>query len=200
MGLFDDIWSSAGGSSGFGSGDPSNTDASPASGGFSQAGVGAGIGLAGLGIEALGTMEQSSAAKDVTQADINIAGIQQKENAQRQLAMQINARRQQTQQIRDAQLKQSQGLASATSQGAQFGSGLSGGQAQIAGQANYNLQGINQNLQIGNTLFDLSNQQSQQQIAKFQAQSAQASASGLSSIGGDLLKAAPMLAQFAMFV
>lgn len=167
-------------------------------GGFGQAGIGAGIGLAGLGLDIFETQQQSQYQQQVTQANINIAGIQEKENQQRQLAMQINARRQQTQQIRQAQLARSQGLASATNQGAQFGSGLAGGQAQVTGEAAYNLEGISQNLQISDTLFDLSNQQSQQEIAKFQAQSQANTASGFASIGQDIFKAAGPLAQFAM--
>jgi hypothetical protein len=172
----------------------------PNSGFSTQGAIGGAIGLAGLATDIFGTEQASKYAGQVTQANINIAGIQQQENEQRRLAMQINANRQQTEQIRQGQLKASQAQAAAVNQGGQFSSGAAGGQAQIAGQTAYNLEGIGQNLQIGNTLFDLSNQQSQQEILRFQAQSQEEAAKATSSIGGDILSAAPMLAKFAMFL
>jgi hypothetical protein len=164
---------------------------------FSQAGLGAGIGLAGLATSLFGAEQGASAAKASAQASMNIAGLEDKVNQQRKLAMQISARRQGIEAIRNTQQLQSQATAAATGQGAQYGSGLQGGLAGLSGMGNFNLQGINQNLEIGNTIFGLDTQISQQKIAEAQAKSQEASASGISSIGGAIMKAAPTLAELA---
>lgn len=201
MALADDIWGAFGGSPGFGSGDPSNTSPTAATGGggaSSQGSIGAGLGLAGLGIDLLGSQQASKAAAASAQSSMQIAGLEEQQNQQRQLAMQISARRQQTETIRNAQRQRALSQTTAANQGASMGSGAAGAYAGIQGMAAYNLQGTNQNLQIGNTLFGLDAQISTQRIAMAQDQSSQASASGLSSLGGALMKSAPMLASLAL--
>lgn len=198
MGFAQDIAGMFGGSSGFGSGDPDSTSNSEnTSKGFSQAGIGAGFGLAGLALGAFGAAEGVKAAKASAESGKAIAGLEQKVNDQRQLAMQITARRQQMETVRKNQQAQSQARAAAANQGASFGSGLAGGLAGISGQSASNLSGTNQQLDIGNQIFGLDRSISQEKIKQYQAQSDQASASGISSFGGALLKAAPMLASLA---
>lgn len=192
----DNISAGQGGGSGFDS--DGNALTGNSSSGISQSGLAGGLGLLGLGLSAFGTASGVSAAQQSAQAGMNIAGLEQKVNDQRQLAMQITARRQQMQTIRTNQMAQAQATAAATNQGAQFGSGLQGGLAGVEGQSASNLQGINQQLQTGNNIFGLDNQISQQKIAQYQAQSQEATASGVSSFGGDLLKAAPMIASLAL--
>lgn len=176
---------------------PGPDDAGSSWGGPTQAGVGAAIGLAGLATSIFGTEQGVSAAKASAQSSMNIAGLEQQVNAQKKLAMQISARRSQTETIRQTQMLQSQAQSAATNQGAAQGSGLAGGLAGLSGMGAYNLEGINQNLQIGTTIFGLDDQISQQKIADAQAKSREASASGISSIGGALMKAAPTLAELA---
>lgn len=168
------------------------------SGGVSQAGLGAGIGLVGLGISAFGAIKGSQDAQAAAQAQEQIAGLEKQQNAQRQLAMQITGRQQQMQQIRSNQLAQAQATAAATNQGAQFGSGLAGGKAGIQGQSEANLTGINQQLDIGNQIFGLDSQISDQKMAQYKAQSDAATDSGIGALGGMLLKAAPTIASLAM--
>lgn len=167
-------------------------------GGFSQAGLGAGIGLVGLGISAFGAIKGSEDAAAAAKAQENIAGLEEKQNAQRQLAMQITGRQQQMQQIRSNQLARAQAQAAATNQGALQGSGYAGGQAGIQDQGMANLTGINQQLDIGNKIFGLDSDISQQKIAQYQAQSNAATDSGIGALGGMLLKAAPTIASLAM--
>jgi hypothetical protein len=201
MGVFDTIFTGGvSGPGGFGSGDPANTDPSAAygTGPFSQAGIGAGFGLLGLGIEAFGAFDQYEGAQKAAQASEQIAGLEGQVNEQRRLAMQITGRRQQMEIIRQGQRASAQATAAATNQGAQFGSGLAGGLAQVAGQAGSNLLGENQQLAVGNEIFNLDAKISQQRILQAQAQGQQATGQGISSIGGVLLKAAPILAGLAL--
>lgn len=170
----------------------------PSSGGVSQAGLSAGIGLAGLGISAYGAIKGAQDAEEAAQSGIQIANLERQQNAQRQLAMQITGRQQQLQQIRTNQLAQAQATAAATNQGAQFGSGLAGGKAGIQDQSAANLTGINQQLDIGNQIFGLDAQISDQKMAQYKAQSDAATDSGIGALGGMLLKAAPTIASLAM--
>jgi hypothetical protein len=176
---------------------PGEAPSSSGDGLSGQAGLSAGLGLAGLGISLFGTEQGISAAKASAQASLNIAGLEQQVNAQKKLVMQISARRQGMETIRETQLKQSQATAAATNQGAQFGSGLQGGLAGLSGMGNYNLQGVNQGLQIGNTIFGLDDQISAQKIAEAKAKSDAATAAGTQSFGSMLEKAAPDLAKLA---
>lgn len=166
-------------------------------GGFSQSGLSAGIGLAGLAISGFGAMKGSQDSAAAAKAQEQIAGLEKQQNAQRQLAMQITGRQQQMQQIRSNQLAQAQATAAATNQGAQFGSGLAGGKASIQGQSEANLTGINQQLDIGNQIFGLDAQVSDQKMAQYKAQSDAATDSGIGALGGMLLKAAPTIAELA---
>ena len=77
---------------------------------------------------------------------------------QRQIAMELDARRQSLQAIRTQQQARSQALVNATSNqgsGATRGSGLAGGYGQISGQSNVNLLGIQQNLGIGENIYGI---------------------------------------------
>lgn len=193
MGFSQEVASMFGTGAGFGSGDPDSTSNSQNTTNI-QGGVGAGAGLAGLGLEIFGAVSGSSAASSSAHSGMAIAGLEQQENAKRQQAMQIVARRQQLQVIRTNQMAQAQARAAATNQGAQFGSGLQGGLSGIEAQSASNLQGINQQLDIGNSIFGLDAKISQQKMAQYQSQSDQATASGIGAIGGALLKAAPTIA------
>src|SRR5580765_2900382 len=88
--------------------------------------------IAGLGLEAFGAFEQYSAAKK--QADISRQeiGVEQQQEAVRRQAMGLQFQRQSMQNLRQTQLARSMALSTATSQGAQFGSGLQGGLAGIS--------------------------------------------------------------------
>jgi hypothetical protein len=110
-------------------------------------------------------MSSSSASQYAGQANqlnSQIFGVQSQEadtekavNAQRQQQMVLTNRRQQLENIRNTQRARAQGLNVATNQGAQFGSGLQGGQAAAQDQGGVNSTALDQNLRIGQNLFSL---------------------------------------------
>jgi hypothetical protein len=68
--------------------------------------------------------------------------------------MEVDARRQQLEIIRNQQRSRALALTNATAQGASKGSGLQGGYGQISGQSTTNLLGTQQALQTGENVFD----------------------------------------------
>lgn len=105
-------------------------------------------------------INNQAAAQSVTAAGesrtINqgIVGEQRDIEATKRQAMEVDARRQQLEIIRNQQRGRALGLATATAQGASKGSGLQGGYGQIAGQTGVNILGVQQNLQAGRNIFD----------------------------------------------
>lgn len=140
--------------------------------------------LFGLGETISGANEASSAARQEAAISGNIANIQIKENSVRQQAMELSAQRQKIEIARQVQLSQAKNLAAATNQGGQFGSGLSGGQAQATTAGAFQSTGINQNLMLGREMFGFDTQIDQQKIAMAGAQSDLATAQGKMAIGG----------------
>lgn len=132
------------------------------------------IAAIGLGLSAAGAFEQFTGAKKAEK------GAERAENA-RQAAQNLDAQRRKRQIIRDAQLARSQALANATAQGAQEGSGLQGGLAQISGEKNDSILGVNLNQQLGNEVFAANKQQRQGQS---QANVGQA----IQSVGGAIMQ------------
>lgn len=166
------------------------------------------IAIAGLGMQLFGTggafgaasKEAGIASQEASLSQDN-THLQMQENAQRQLAMQISARRQMTQNTRTAQLRASQSLTTGISQtgGTQSTAVQAGQQGATSGGA-YNNQGVGQQAEIGNTLFGIQNQISMNQISmaglqgQMSTQQGQASMfQGISAIGGSLAgSAGPM--------
>jgi hypothetical protein len=172
--------------------DPSSGGAGGGLGGWTAA-----IGIAGLAISAIGQQEQSKAQGQVYQADVHTAQLEQQVNEQRRQQMNLTYQRQSIENLRNVQKAQASGLAAATNQGAQFGSGLQGGRSQEAAQGAWTMESLSQNFQIGNQMFNLDNQINQQKILKAQAESSANKASGLMSLGGDITKGAGGIAQLA---
>jgi len=149
-------------------------------------------GSAALGAvsSAIGGYESYEGAKKQTAAQNAITGYEQQENQVRQQQMELNSQRSQMETLRNQQRARSLALNSATSQGAQFGSGLSGGYGQIAGQANTQLLNNSQNTSLGEQTFALDAQISQQKIAYANAGSQVSLGQGISGIGKDLFASA----------
>jgi len=99
----------------------------------------------------------------------------------RESQMALEGTRSRRQILRQALVARSDALSSATAQGAAQGSGLQGGLAQISGQTNTNLTGVNQSQQLGGEMFAANRTISS-------GQSMQATGSGISSLGGALVK------------
>lgn len=104
----------------------------------------------------------AAASRDINR---NIVGYERQAEAQRFQAMELDARRKQTEMIRNQQRARSLALSSATAQGSSRGSGLQGGYAQISGQTGFNLMGVQQNLEIGRNIFNINSAITDQKLA-----------------------------------
>lgn len=146
----------------------------------SAAVVGIGTALAGTATSMIGASEQGDAQQQML-------AIQAKEQQQRQNLFEIEQQRKRVEDLRNAQTATSTARSRAVNQGAQFGSGLLGGMAQVKGESNYNLLGIQQNTQIGENLFDLDQQLTEAKIASAQASTLQQIGGSLTSFGGSVI-------------
>src|SRR5437660_2342874 len=151
--------------------------------------IAAAAGVAGLGMSIFGGISKMDAAQKSAAASAGIAQAEQQQEVIRQRMMEVGARRQQMEVLRNQQRARSLALNNATTQGAQQGSGLQGGYGQIAGQSGVNALGISQNLEAGEQMFGLSAQISGQKVALAQAGGQAATAQGVSGIGSTLLGA-----------
>lgn len=146
-----------------------------------------GVGIVGIGLSLFGGSKAADDAAKAAQISKNIAGDEQQINAQKQQQMQMEAQRNSLQQYRNAQRLRAQATASAVNQGANFGSGLQGGLAEVTNEADYNVQGIQNNLQFGNTIFGINSDISQQKMQLADVQASSASDTALMSLGGALV-------------
>lgn len=155
---------------------------------------GAGTALS-VGSSIYGAIEGSSIAKDEAQQSRNIAMDEMQADAQRRTAMELTARRQQLQTVRNQQMARSMALTTATSQGAAYGesSGLRGAYGSIAGQAATNQLGVSQNEQIGEHLFDINAKIDASKMYLAQDQSAMATLQGFTGMLGGIGKSAGSL-------
>lgn len=87
------------------------------------------------------------------QINKQIVQYQQQAEALRAQGMELDARRRQTEIIRNQQKARALGLATATAQGARQGTGLQGGYGQISGQTGNDLLATQQSLGIGRGIF-----------------------------------------------
>src|SRR5882672_3742875 len=121
-------------------------------------------GVLGLGMSIFGGVKQSQAAQQMAAAKQQIAGLETQQDTVRRSAMELSAKRQQMEVLRNAQRARSLALNNATSQGAQFGSGLQGGYGQVQGAASWNNLGITQNLDLGEQMFSLNQHINEQKM------------------------------------
>lgn len=157
--------------------------------------IGAGVQGIGLATSIFGGISQSQHASEAYGIQANISGLENKVNDQREIAMHLSARRQQMEVLRSNQRARAQGLNAAVSQGANFGTGYLGGQAQIKDQGAFNLAGINQNLEIGQNIFGLNRQISDQKLALSNVQSSMSTDQGISSLGGSIMRSGDPLSR-----
>lgn len=171
----------------------------------------AGIGIAGLAMQLFGGLGGASVSKQQSQLNAQSAQIsgqvsadEGKINEQKKMQVGLEAQRAQLENFRNVQKAQAHNLNTATQQGAQFGSGLAGGQAEAQDQGGVNALGIGQNLEISNNIFGIDADISSKrvQMANLQSQSAQlggdaATYQGISSLGGALVKAGPTIGSFS---
>lgn len=156
-----------------------------------------GISAIGLGMQLFGGASAAGKAKEAYNIQSNISGLEGQVNDQRRQAMELSARRQQMEIFRNQQRARAMATNSAVNQGAQFGSGLQGGLAQVTDQSLTNAQGVNQNLEIGRNIFGFDDQISKQKMALSQVQGQMATDQGISTLGGSILKGAGTISNIA---
>jgi hypothetical protein len=159
--------------------------------------LGVGLALGGIGLSLFGGMSKASSAGEMAGVQQKMTQIEMQQDTVRQRAMELSARRQHIEVLRNAQRARSLALNAATTQGAQSGSGLQGGYGQIQGAANWNIAGINQNLDFGEQMFGLNQILSQQKIEMARLQGQSATAGAYQSLGGTLLQAAPTVGKLS---
>lgn len=143
---------------------------------------------AGLALQAYSMFSSAGTQRQANALAVENAGYEKEIEKQKFNQMQLNARRQQLENIRNSQLARSMATNAATAQGAQFGSGLAGGIGQIGAQERWNSSGITQNLQIGENIFGLNSRISDNKmsIARLGGENAEQQAWG--QLGGNLMK------------
>lgn len=161
--------------------------------------IGAGASAVGLGMSIFGGLDQSRIAKEQAGVSADIAGQEQGINQQKQQAMELAGRRQQLEIIRNNQRARALAENSATNQGAQFGSGLQGGLAQVTDQSTFNLVGVNSALETGRNIAGYNDKISQDKIRLAQLGGDASSAAGFASLGGSIMKAGPTIGALAAF-
>lgn len=151
------------------------------------------IAAIGLGLKLFGGMNASKDASQEAQLSGQNAGYEGQINDQRAQQMELSAYRGQLQDIRNTQRARAMGINAAVNQGAQYGSGMQGGIADVENQGNFNLQGITQNLQIGRNIFGLDSKISQNNVGIANLKGNEATAQGEASLGGSILSSAGTL-------
>lgn len=145
---------------------------------------------AGMIMQAAGTGMSIFGSNQANDANQQIAQLQMQQNKVRQTAMEVSARRQQTENLRNTQLQRAMAINSATNQGAQFGTGLQGGIAQVQNQGMWNAVGIGQSLDAGRQMFALDDQVNIQKQNLSSAQTTMSTGQGISSLGSSVMGAA----------
>jgi hypothetical protein len=158
-----------------------------------------GLQAGGLALQAFGAFGAASKAHEAADINIGIAGDEQQINEQKRLQMEMSARRQQVEVMRNAQRAGAQSTAAAANQGALFGSGYAGGQGQITAQATFDEQGINNNLSIGENIFSINNDISSKKMQLSSVQANQATDTALMSLGGSVVSNAGTIGNIGKF-
>lgn len=159
--------------------------------------VSLGIQAVGLGLQLYSGFEQAEISKEVAQSQNIIAQQEGAINAAKQRQMELEARRMQTENIRNIQRGRAMAAQAAVNQGAQFGTGLQGGLAQVQQQGFWNMLGVDQALYTGREIAGYNQEISSQKarIASLGGDSAELQ--GYSSLGGALMKAGPTIGQLS---
>lgn len=158
-----------------------------------------GLQAVGLGLQLFGAAGAADKAKEAASINKQMAGDEQDINAQKRLQMEMSARRMQMETLRNAQRARAQATAAAVNQGANMGTGLQGGLAQISDDANTNLFGINSNLKIGENIFDINNKISGEKMQLADVQAQQATDQSFMSLGGSLVQNAGTIGNIGKF-
>lgn len=159
--------------------------------------VSLGIMAVGAGLQLYGGYSQAGHAKQISQLANQKASQEQEINNLKLQQMEVEGRRMQMENIRNTQRARAMAVQAGTNQGAQFGTGLLGGIAEVQNKGEFNMQGVEQGLFFGREVAQRNNNISALNAQISQAQGAAASDQGWSSLGGALIKAGPFVGQMS---
>lgn len=163
------------------------------------------LGVVGLGMSLFGGMGQASSAHEKAGLEQQKAGLsaenagyEGQQNEIRRSSMEMANRRSQLENFRTTQRQRAMAVQAGVNQGAQQGTGLAGGLAEVTSEGNYGLAGLQSSLTFGRGMFDLDSKISANriQMARLGGQEAQTDATsatygGIASMGGSLMKFGP---------
>ena|SRR6266404_4298317 len=152
-----------------------------------------GLGIVGLGMSIFGGAKQSEVSHQQAQVSQDEAHQEQGINDAKQQAMELHGRRQQLEIIRNNQRARAMAENASVNQGAQFGSGLQGGLAQINDQSLFNLTGVNTALETGRTIAGYNQNITNDKIKMAGLGADAATAQGWTSLGGSVMKSGPLI-------
>ena len=158
-----------------------------------------GIGAIGLAANLFFGQRASEDANKTQALEQQRFGLEKQVNDQRRQAMELSGRRQQLENFRNMQRARAQGIQAATNQGAQFGSGLQGGIADVENRGFFAAQGVNQNLAIGRNIFALDDQISDNKALQSRYKSDQATNSQWASLGGSIMSNAGTIGKIGSY-
>lgn len=159
--------------------------------------LGAATSAIGLGMSIFGGMGQADVAKQQAQVSMDEAKQEQGINDAKQAAMEMSGRRMQMENVRNNQRARSMAENASVNQGANFGSGIQGGLAQINDQSLFNMAGVNSGLQTGRQINSFNQNISSDKIQMAQLGGQSATDQGIASMGGAIMKAGPIVGQFS---
>jgi len=154
-----------------------------------------GIMAVGLGMQIFGGVSQAQNAKQTAAVNQDIAKQEAAINDVKARQMEMEARRTQIENMRNGQRARAQAIQTATTQGAQFGTGLQGGLAQVQDKMAWNMLGVDQALANGRDINSLNKNISSDKMQLAALGGENATAAGYSSLGGALIKAGPIVGQ-----
>lgn len=159
--------------------------------------LGAAVSAVGLGMSIFGGLGSSSAASKEAALSKDEAVQELGINNAKQQAMEISGRRAQLENIRNNQRARAAATNAATNQGAQFGTGLQGGLAQINDSTQFNMLGVNDSLQTGRQINTFNQKISSDRADMATLGGTAAQDAGFASLGGAVMKAGPFVGQFS---
>lgn len=146
------------------------------------------LGVSGLALNLFGGIQKSKGAAAANAAQQREVQLQLQQEAVRQKYMESDARRKSLEILRNQQRASALALNNATTQGAQFGSGLQGGLSQISGASNTNLQGVSNAVGFGQQMFGINSQISGTKIGQLQGQQMSSEGAGYQALGDTFIK------------
>jgi hypothetical protein len=148
------------------------------------------VGIGGAAVAYSGMQQQKEAQQKQAEAQQQALDFQQQAESKREQAMKLDAERRQREIVRQGVAARSMALATATTQGAAANgsSALGGAYGQISGRTGVNALGINQQSEIGSSMFALNRGVLGAYRDAASAGSSAAAGAGLVSLGGMFMK------------